>query len=61
MTRDLTEFRNVQGVALHCKSPKILLFNNIDPALAEKWTKDLQPQPSEGWDDTITYCGWKDV
>lgn len=46
---------------MHCKSPNILLFKNIDPASAEKWTKHLQPQPSEGWDDTITYCGWKDV
>lgn len=23
--------------------------------------KKLQPQPSEGWDETITYCGWRDV
>ena len=52
---------NAQGGALHCKSPSTMLFNDLDPASAEEWTKTLQPQPSQGWDDTITYCGWKDV
>ena len=21
----------------------------------------LKTQPAEGWDDVVTYCGWKDV
>ena len=46
---------------MHCKSPETLLFHDLDPTSAEKWKKELQPQPSEGWDDTVTYCGWKDV
>lgn len=60
-SRDPTEFTVVQGGAMHCKSPETNLFNDLDPASAEKWTKELQPQPSEGWADTVTYCGWKDV
>lgn len=51
----------IQAGALHCKSPEALLFNDLDTASAEKWTKELQPQPSQGWDDTVTYCGWRDV
>ena len=23
--------------------------------------KKLQSQPSEGWFDTVTYCGWKEI
>ena len=46
---------------MHCKSPETLLFNDLDAASAENWTKKLSPQPSEGWDQTVTYGGWKDV
>lgn len=46
---------------MHSKSPKALLFHDLDPDLADEWEKKLQPQPSKEWDDTVTYCGCKDV
>lgn len=51
----------MQGGELTCQSPETCLLNDLDPASAENWAKKLQPQPSEGWFDTVTYCGWKDV
>ena len=23
--------------------------------------KELKPQPAEGWDGKVTYCGWREV
>lgn len=46
---------------MHCITPEKTLFNDLDDAATQKWTEALKPQPAEGWDDTITYCGWKEV
>ena len=46
---------------MHCKTPETLLFSDLDAASAEDWTRKLRPQPAEGWDQTVTYAGWKDV
>ena len=37
------------------------MFNDLDDETAKAWVKKLQPQPASDWDDTITYCGWRDV
>ena len=50
-----------QGGAMTCVTPSTVLFNDLDPASQEKWTDVLQTQPAEGWDDVVTYCGWKDI
>jgi len=54
-------FAIAEGGALTCAMPEKILFNDLDDADKEKWTKALKPQPSRDWDGTITYCGWKDV
>lgn len=46
---------------MHCLTPEKLLFNDLDDETAKTWVKKLQSHPASGWDDTITYCGWKDV
>ena len=46
---------------MHCLTPSALLFNDFSESDKEKWLKTLRSQPAAGWDDTITYCGWKDV
>ncbi|MCJ1353416.1 MAG: hypothetical protein MMC33_003402 [Icmadophila ericetorum] len=54
-------FMIVDGGAMHCAAPEKLLFNDLDESTAQNWIKTLKPQPAADWDDTITYCGWKDV
>ena len=46
---------------MHCITPDKLLFNDLDDAATQTWVKVLKPQPAEGWADTVTYCGWKEV
>ena len=50
-----------QGGEMHCVNPEQLLFNDLDEEERAKWVKALKPQPAEGWNGTIRYCGWKDV
>ena len=50
-----------QGGAMHCLTPEKLLFNDLDEKTAKAWVEKLQSQPASDWDDTVTYCGWKDV
>ena len=51
-----------QGGGLYCTTPEKLLFDDLDDdAAKEKWMKTLRPQPAEGWDGTVTYCGWREV
>ena len=38
-----------------------LLFNDLPEADALFWLGQLQCQPGFGWDETTTYCGWRDV
>jgi pimeloyl-ACP methyl ester carboxylesterase len=44
-----------------CISPLTTLFSDLPTPVAETWLATLQPQPAEGWNDTITYGAWKDV
>ena len=46
---------------MNCLTPEKLLFSDLDDTIAASWTKKLQTQPAADWDDTVTYCGWKDV
>ncbi|KAH8805981.1 Alpha/beta hydrolase fold-1 [Xylogone sp. PMI_703] len=46
---------------LNCVDPRHNLFNDLDDEAAQKWIDALQCQPAAGWDDTVTYCGWRDV
>ena len=46
---------------MHCQAPEKLLYGDLDEASAKEWTAKLSPQPAAGWDDTVTYCGWKEV
>ena len=51
-----------QGPKMWCKSPRTLLFNDVAAdAEAASYINRLQPQPSAGYNDDITYCGWKEV
>lgn len=45
-----------QRGGLYCTTPEKLLFDDLADAAKEKWVKMLQP--AEGWDGTVTYCGW---
>jgi hypothetical protein len=46
---------------MHCLSPESTLFSDLNEAETQKWMKELKCQPSEGWDGTTTYCGWRDI
>lgn len=46
---------------MHCLTPQIILFNDLDDSTAKTWINKLQSQPASDWDHTITYCGWRDV
>ncbi|TVY48645.1 hypothetical protein LOCC1_G003961 [Lachnellula occidentalis] len=54
-------FFEYDGGAIYCKTPAKLLFNDLDAVATERWMKVLKSQPAAGWDDTVTYCGWKEV
>lgn len=51
----------IQGGASHCAQPETLLFGDLPSSEKPAWLAKLQPQPAQGWDDTVTYAGWKDV
>lgn len=42
-------------------TPEKLLFNDLDEENTKAWVEKLKSQPASDWDDTVTYCGWKDV
>lgn len=46
---------------MHCAIPEKLLFNDPSEEDVTACSKALKPQPAAGWDNTITYTGWKDV
>ena len=46
---------------MHCKTPEKMLFNDLDNETAKTWMEKLQSQPATDWDNTITYCGWREV
>ena len=46
---------------MHCMTPEKILFNDLDDEVAQIWVKKLRTQPATNWDDTVTYCGWKEV
>ncbi|KAH6670785.1 hypothetical protein B0J14DRAFT_618979 [Halenospora varia] len=52
-------FYDIQGGSMYCTNPLSSLFNDFPPALAKTWLENLQPQPVEGWDGEIKYCGWR--
>ncbi|KAJ5197930.1 uncharacterized protein N7498_007047 [Penicillium cinerascens] len=49
------------GGASYCAQPELLLFNDIPEEEKAKWLAELRPQPAQGWDDVVSYTGWKDV
>lgn len=46
---------------MYCKDPIANLFNDLPPKEAEAWAKQLSFQPASGWNQVITYTGWKEV
>lgn len=46
---------------MYCKSPRASLFNDLPSAEADAWLSKMSFQPAEGWNDVVTYCGWKDI
>lgn len=46
---------------MYCRTPKDLLFNDLSPDAAAHWTSKLQCQPASGWDDVVSFGGWKKV
>lgn len=51
----------IQGGASHCAQPETLLFGDLSDDEKTQWLAKLQPQPAQGWDDKVSYTGWKDV
>ncbi|KAH8659848.1 Alpha/Beta hydrolase protein [Xylariales sp. PMI_506] len=45
----------------HCNTPEKLMFNDLSPDEAAKWTAALKPEPGEGWSYPLTYMGWQDI
>ena len=54
-------FSRGKNGALYCSQPDTLLFNDIPEDEKAKWLSTLKPQPGQGWDDVVSYTGWKDV
>ncbi|KAL8722510.1 MAG: hypothetical protein Q9225_001026 [Loekoesia sp. 1 TL-2023] len=54
-------FGEVKDGALLCADAQNILFNDLDPAVADEWVGKLKPQPASGWNGTVTYCAWKDL
>ncbi|KAI4104015.1 MAG: hypothetical protein L6R37_003497 [Teloschistes peruensis] len=54
-------FAESKGGAMYCANPKSTFFGDLDEAIANEWVGKLKCQPAYGWDDTITFCGWKEV
>ncbi|PMD41606.1 alpha/beta-hydrolase [Hyaloscypha variabilis F] len=46
---------------MHCVAPETTLFSDLSHDETQKWLQELKCQPGEGWDQTIQYCGWRDV
>lgn len=46
---------------MHPISPAETMFHDLEEGEKEKWMKGMKCQPSEGWDGTTTYCGWREV
>ncbi|KAL8963656.1 MAG: hypothetical protein Q9193_000100 [Seirophora villosa] len=49
------------GNEMYCRTPNDLLFNDLSPDAAAHWTSKLQCQPASGWDDVVSFGGWKNV
>ncbi|KAJ6090288.1 hypothetical protein N7486_009103 [Penicillium sp. IBT 16267x] len=54
-------FAVVEGGSSHCAQPEILLLGDVPVNEQAGWLAAFEPQPAEGWDDTVSYTGWKDV
>lgn len=50
-----------KGEKIYCHTPTTLLFNDLTPSSATTWSSKLSYQPSSGWDDIVSYTGWKTV
>lgn len=57
----MTMLTSSQGGALLCLEPTKTFFNDLEPEVAEEWTKKLKSQPAYDWNGIVTYCGWRDV
>ncbi|KAJ5149391.1 hypothetical protein N7448_000969 [Penicillium atrosanguineum] len=54
-------FAAVEGGSSSCVQPETLLFGDLPEAEKAEWLTAIKTQPAEGWDDTVSYTGWKDV
>ncbi|PYI11019.1 alpha/beta-hydrolase [Aspergillus sclerotiicarbonarius CBS 121057] len=54
-------FAVVEGGAMYCAQPEVLLLDDVPEPEKAQWLAKLKPQPAQGWDGTVPYTGWKDV
>ncbi|KAJ5692705.1 hypothetical protein N7462_002128 [Penicillium macrosclerotiorum] len=54
-------FARIEGGASYCANPAVIFFNDLTEEERKKWVQVMKTQPAEGWDDVISYTGWKDV
>ncbi|GLA04160.1 hypothetical protein AnigIFM60653_004204 [Aspergillus niger] len=54
-------FAVVEGGAMHCAKPEVLLLDDVPEPEKAEWLAELKHQPAEGWNGTVPYAGWKDV
>ncbi|EHA18810.1 hypothetical protein CBS76997_1918 [Aspergillus niger] len=54
-------FAVVEGGAMYCAKPEVLLLDDVPEPEKAEWLAELKPQPADGWNGTVPYAGWKDV
>jgi len=54
-------FFDFQGDRMYCKNPISNIFSDLPTSEAENWLTKLDCQPAFGWNEEVTYGGWKDV
>jgi pimeloyl-ACP methyl ester carboxylesterase len=54
------EFHGFEGYHV-ARDPRRLFFNDMSDAEAERWLPKLGRQPSEGWNQEVSFAGWREV
>ncbi|GLA63415.1 hypothetical protein AtubIFM54640_004562 [Aspergillus tubingensis] len=54
-------FAVVEGGAMYCVNPEVLLLNDVPEPEKTKWLAIFDPQPANDWNGRVPYAGWKDV
>ncbi|GKZ23632.1 hypothetical protein AbraIFM66951_009910 [Aspergillus brasiliensis] len=54
-------FAVVEGGAMYCAEPEVLLLSDVPESDKAEWLAELKSQPAEGWNGAVSYAGWRDV